>query len=62
MAIEKLINKYTELLTAVIRDHEKVKAGETGHDFEHALMVANYGARIAEEKNGRAGLGSRNSP
>ncbi len=49
MPIEKLIKKYTELLTAVIRDHEKVKASESGHDFEHALMVANYCVRIADD-------------
>ncbi|MBI4085867.1 MAG: HD domain-containing protein [Candidatus Liptonbacteria bacterium] len=49
MSIETLIKKYTELLTMVIRDHEKVRASESGHDFEHALMVANYSVRIADD-------------
>lgn len=51
MSVESLIKKYTDLVAMVMRDHEKVGAAMHGHDFEHALMVANYGLRIAEDKH-----------
>jgi HD domain len=49
--VKNLIKKYTDLVAEVARDHEKVGASLKGHDFEHALMVANYAFRIAPDKH-----------
>lgn len=45
-----LHQKYSNLLMNVRDDHERLKSRTNGHDFVHALMVAQYAQLIAEDE------------